>query len=332
MKPILLLFLLLSVAQAQHEPAGLIAVGRGGPDVKQAAPGWNSLELVFAGDLDAVQRGPVGMSFPPMYTAQLTFTIKQVIRGDLKVGQKITLAHTARQEQPPAYPERALCLVGAQTGDHNTLTLVRVEKAEARTVETVTAQCRLPLGWTMAGQQALSPWATVAGIWPKDAGNLGAALVCAKSGRPALLCGGSVELSVKPMPPKKEIQWTNPDGDGDYLITVSNKTDKPLLIPSLLTDGKDILWANSLVILCQDKAYAAPGCRTGLAKLESVTLKPGQSVTGTINPLALTGPEWPQGGYRISFQFCLGEKSVSHSFYYMARHHDKIRNALHEVR
>jgi hypothetical protein len=317
MKSLTRLFLVLALAsaQAQQEPA----------------VGWNSLEMVFTGDLDGVQRGPVGMSFPPMYTAQLTFTVKQVIRGNLKVGDKITLAHAARQEQPPAYPERASCLVGAQTGDRNTLTLVRVEKAEPKMVEAVTAQCRLPLGWTMAGQQALSPWAGLAGIWPKAAGNLGAALICAKSGRPALLCGDAVEFSVKPMTPKKEIQWTNPDGDGDYLITVSNKTDKPLLVPALLTDGKEILWANSLLILCQDKAYSVPGCRTGLAKLESVTLKPGQSVTGTINPLALTGPAWPQGGYRISFQFCLGEKSVTHSFYYMARHHDKIRNALHEV-
>ena len=318
MKSFALLFLVvaLATAQAQPEPAG----------------GWNSLELVFTGNLDAVQRGPVGMSFPPMYTAQLTFTIKQVIRGNLKVGDKITLAHAARQDQPPKYPERALCLVGAQTGDHDTLTLVRVEETDPKAVETAVAQCRLPLGWTVSGPQALSPWAGMAGIWPKTAGDLGAVAVCAKSGRPALLCGAGVEFSVKPMKPKQEIQWTNPDGDGDYLITVSNKTDKPLLVPALLTDGKDILWANSLVILCQDKAYPAPGCRAGLPKLESVTLQPGQSVTGTVNPLALTGPEWPQGGYRISFQFCLGEKSVTHSFYYMARHHDKIRNALQEVR
>ena len=36
---------------------------------------------------------------------------------------------------------------------------------------------------------------------------------------------------------------------------------------------------------------------------------------------------WPKGGYRIEFQFCLGEKSATKSFYYLSKHHDAIRDA-----
>jgi len=43
---------------------------------------------------------------------------------------------------------------------------------------------------------------------------------------------------------------------------------------------------------------------------------------------AFIGPTWPQGGYRIEFQFCLGEKSQTMSFYYMTRHHDPIRRRV----
>jgi len=290
-------------------------------------PAWNSIEMVFVGKLDKVQRGPVGMSFPPMHTATLSFTVERAIRGNLKPGTKLQLGHALRQEMTPAYPEGQRCLVGAATGAHNQRELIRLEEADAASIEAVSASCRLPLGWKLVAGRPASPWQEA---WPKAAGNFGASILCAKTGRPALLCGDAIQFDVKPVPPKKEIQWTNPDGDGEYQFTVTNKSDKPQSVPALLTDGKDILWANSLVILCQDKAYPAPGYRTGLAQLQPVELKPGASVTGIINALALEGPEWPQGGYRITLQFCLGEKSASHSFYYMARHHDKIREALRQ--
>ena len=304
------------------------------PSAPKPAAGaeWSAFEFVFTGKLENVQRGPVGMSYPPVYSTQLTFTVEQVIRGSLKVGEKITLAHSARQANPPAYPEGKSCLVGAVTGDHGHRGLARIEEADAATAEAVTAACKLPLGWTMADGTATSPWAVFGeAVWPKEAGKLGADTVCAGSGRPALRCGAGIELAVKPLPPKKDIKWVNPDGDGDYQVTVTNTTDKPLKVPALLTDGKEIQWANSLAILCQGKAYPAPGCKTGLAKLEPVELQPGQSVTGTVNPFGLTGPEWPRGGYRISFQFCLGEKSVSHAFYYYTSHHDAIRDALQKA-
>jgi len=41
--------------------------------------------------------------------------------------------------------------------------------------------------------------------------------------------------------------------------------------------------------------------------------------------LLLVGVEWPRGGYRVEFQFCLGELGATKSFYYMSKHHDGIR-------
>ena len=40
----------------------------------------------------------------------------------------------------------------------------------------------------------------------------------------------------------------------------------------------------------------------------------------------LDGPEWPRGGYRIEFTFCLGEKANTQSFYYLSKHHDAVRD------
>ena len=124
------------------------------------------------------------------------------------------------------------------------------------------------------------------------------------------------------------MKWTNPDGDGEYRLTVANAGDEPVVIPALRKLGGKVLWNESVVILCQGATYPAPEAK-GLSVVTSpVTLKPGQKLSGIINPLALEGPEWPKGGYRISFQICLGERSSTQSFYYMSRHHDGIRAKL----
>ena len=47
----------------------------------------------------------------------------------------------------------------------------------------------------------------------------------------------------------------------------------------------------------------------------------------TVNAFRLKNVKWPRGGYRIEFQFCLGELNSTQSFYYLSRHHDKIRAA-----
>jgi hypothetical protein len=290
--------------------------------------GWASYEFVFVGKLNQVTAGPIGPSFPPVYRHTLKFTVGKVLRGNLKAGEIVTFANIARQANAPIFPEGKTCLVAAET-THAGRTIRRIEEADDAKIAAATAECRLPLGWTMADGKAVSPWADLgADAWPKSAGNLGAETKCSVTGRTALLCGDGVQFTVGPVASKKPIQYTNPDGDGEYRLTVTNMTDKPLQVPALLSDGKDILWDNSVVIRCQDKTYTLPGYRKGLSKVEPVTLQPHQSVSGVVNALSIEGPQWPQGGYRIGFQFCLGEKSVSHEFYYMTKHHGKIREAM----
>jgi hypothetical protein len=37
--------------------------------------------------------------------------------------------------------------------------------------------------------------------------------------------------------------------------------------------------------------------------------------------------QWARGGWRLYFQFCLGEKATTNFFYYHSGHHDALRDA-----
>jgi hypothetical protein len=82
------------------------------------------------------------------------------------------------------------------------------------------------------------------------------------------------------------------------------------------------------VIICQDKVYPLPSAKGVQKAPQATTLKPGEAVSTVVNVLLLNGPEWPQGGYRIEFQFGLGEKGVTKSLYFMTKHHGVLRDKL----
>jgi hypothetical protein len=296
----------------------------GGP---AAAKPWAESEAIFTGRLESVQAGPVGLSFPPMYTHTLRFKVDRVLRGKLESGQQLTGSHVARQTEEPVFPEGQVCLVAGSTA-RGSFRIERIELADPEKIRSVELAAALPLGWRLEDDQPVSPWAGLPGDGWKNSAAEPKPLRCVRSGRPALMAGPSVTLAVEHVPPVKEIQWTNPDGDGQYKVTVTNSSDQPIRIPALLTDGQRILWDESLAIICQGKAYPAPGAKGVTSAVQSAELAAGQSVSTVINALRLDGPEWPRGGYRIEFQFCLGELSQTKSFYYMSRHHDPIRAAL----
>lgn len=303
--------------------------GRQPGEATRKSSGWGEAECVFTGKLESVRAGPVARSMPPIYNHTLHLTVEKCLRGTLKSGEKIDCANMARQMEEPAFPVGKLCLVSASKAQ-GALVIQRIETASEKNVAEATLDCSMPLGWTIEGGKPVSPWAALgAKAWPASATVKGD-VTCSKTGRPALMVGRRVNFGVEPVPPKKSIQWTNPDGDGEYKITLTNITDKPVTIPALLSDGKNPLWEESLVVLCQGKTYLCPGCKGVSGKVEPVVLKPGESVSTVVNALRLKGPQWPQGGYRIEFQFCLGEKSQTKSFYYMTRHHGPIREALAE--
>jgi|WetSurMetagenome_2_1015567.scaffolds.fasta_scaffold08265_3 hypothetical protein len=322
------------------DPGGIGGINPGfaGPGIEGGgapAPGpfaWNSAEYVFTAKIDKVDAGPVGMSFPPMYTHTLHMTVETVIRGPVKENEKVTCHHVARQEKEPTFPMGKVCLVAASRAQAD-MTALHVELADAAKVADVKALCSVPLGWKIDGGKPVSPWASMGkkGWAAEGADVAGLKPVCSKTGRPALMAGDKITFDATPVPPKQAIEWTNPDGDGEYTVTVANQSDDPVTVPALLSSGGKILWEESLVILCQDKAYMCPGAKGVSGKVEPTTLAPHQSVSAVVNVLRLKGPEWPQGGYRIEFQFCLGEKSKVRSLYYMSRHHDKLRDAAQKM-
>ncbi len=298
----------------------------GGPVQEKAPPAWSSHQHVFMGTLNKVVAGPVGRSFPPMFTHKLTFTVKEVIRGDLKPGDEVTASHVARQRVRPDFPEGKVCVFGGDKS-RGTLQAKNVVEFAPEKIDSIRLACTLPLGWGGDLSKIRSPWADLPAKWPSNLKE-GAKHFCASSGRPALGFGSGASFEVEKVPPEKEIKWTNPDGDGEYKITVSNPTNQPVTVPALRKIGEKILWNESLIVLCQSKTYPAPGAKGLSFETLPVTLQPGQKVSGIVNPLALEGPSWPKGGYRISFQICLGERSSTQSFYYLSRHHDAIRSKL----
>ncbi len=284
---------------------------------------WAGASILFTGKLDSAQAGPVARSMPPIYSHTLVFTVKDVLRGNLKAGEKVSGSHSARQKKPPKFPVGELCLVSAEH-TRGRLVIKKVAKADSADLQAVRQSASIPLGWTARDGKLVSPWGGIKGAgWKGEA--LAGVPACAVTGRPAFLCGDGVAFSTEPVPPEKAIKWTNPDGDGLYKITVKNDSAETREVAALLQKDGEVLWKESLVILCQKMTHPVPGATGSLEGAAPVKLDPGKSVEGVVNVFQLKGIEWPRGGYRIAFQICLGEKSETESFYYMSRHHDAIR-------
>ncbi|MEN8128045.1 MAG: hypothetical protein ABFR90_09615 [Planctomycetota bacterium] len=280
--------------------------------------------ILFSAVLESAVAGPVTKSYPPIYSHELTLTVKEVFRGELTVGQALTAHHQARQHKVPVFPVKKSCVV-AVSDVRGRFNVDFIQEATEELTDKARMVGKMPLGWEMTKDQLISPWAAMGKkFWSK---NVKGDLLCSKTGRPALLAGEGIKFTAEPVPPAEKIKWTNPDGDGLYKLTITNTSNESRTVAALLTDGKNILWNESVVILCQDKTQPPALCARQIPEtVKSVTLEPGQSVSGEINVFGIKGIKWPQGGQRVEFLFCLGEKSIEQSFYYMSKHHDKIRN------
>lgn len=282
---------------------------------------WSGAEVLLLGKFADVTPGPVGLSEPPLRTFRMKITADKILRGPTKLAQPIAANFTIRQSNVPVFPEKdALIALKSVRGSW---IVQAYEAATPDVIEQAKLAVSFPLGWTIKDGKLTSPWANVA--QPKKADTDG--LACSVTGRPVLLAG-DVRLEAVPVPPKKKFEFKNPDGDGEYTLTVKNDTDQELEVPALLTDGKTVHWNESIVIRIQGKNHPIPGSTGRVADLKPVVLKPGESVSGVVQALALNGPSWPRGGSRVEFQFCLGERSVTQSFYYFSNHHDPIRAAV----
>jgi hypothetical protein len=293
------------------------------------SPAWNQAEIVFVGELTEAKTGLATRSLPPIYMNRLTFKVERVLRGAL-TDKTVACAHSYRSNTNYPYEVGKQYIVALTTAQQ-TIAVRKLQLADNAAIKDVELACALPPGWVIACGETVSPWAGMGkGAWSGEmpANTEKPKLKCQVTGRPALLAGPAVSWQVEPVPPKKSIRWTNPDGDGEYKLTLTNPTDQPLTAAALLTQDGRILWKESIVILCQERAYPCPGSKGVTGKVSSLVLKPKESVSTVVNTLALQGPQWPQGGYRIEFTFCLGDKAKTMSFYYMSRHHDALRDSV----
>lgn len=248
---------------------------------------WGVSKLVFTGKLTQVVAGPVGRSMPPVYTHRLTFEIDEVLRGKddatgIEAGGVLNASNIARQKREPTFPEGDTCLVAADFS-RGSWRIVHVEKLTKKKLADAKLALKVPFGWSVKDGKLVSPWESLGKqAWPKGQ-DMNFTLLCEVTGRPAFLIGEAA-LAVEPVPPKEEIKWTNPDGDGFYSVTVSNPTDHPIEVPALLTsDQGEVLWSESLVILCQGKTYPVPQAQGVAGKLQPTLLKPNEKVSTIVN-------------------------------------------------
>ncbi len=286
--------------------------------------------LLLAATLDRADPGPVARSQPPIHTHRLALTVKEVFQGDIPIGEEIVADHRARQEAAPEFPVGKLCIVIISTVREG-MRVDFISEATEDVLRSARAASAVPVGWRTDVGGFVSPWVDLGeNAWPAGMRVSPDTVRCSRTGRPALMLGKDVTFDVEPVPPAEKIKWTNPDGDGAYKITVGNPTERRAEVPALLEDGGTVLWQECVIMICQSVARPAPGAKGMPAGARRVTLEPGESVSGVIDAFGLENVEWPRGGYRVEFQFCLGEKSVKHSFYYLSRHHDMIRGQVRE--
>lgn len=286
---------------------------------------WGAQDLVIVGTLESVREGPTAKSLPPIYSHTLSVKVERVIRGEATPGKMVNLHHSARQHDKPTFPQGKRVIVGVKKS-RGGMSVQQLVVADDDTVLDIETACSFPVGWTVADGKLLSPWSKLGEAgWLVDENNKTTLPRCAKTGRPAYKLPAGVTLAVESVPPAKAIKWTNPDGDGEYKLTVTNTTDKPIVVPALRRVGDRVLWDESIVVRCQGKAYTIPGAVGVGVKTEPLTLEAGESASHVVNVLQLVGPEWPRGGYRIEFTFAIGDGSATKSLYYMSRHHDALR-------
>jgi hypothetical protein len=283
---------------------------------------FSQSEFVMKAKLTGVQAGPVQPSIPPVHHFTVQLADPEMLRGTKP--ETLQFRYQFRGENPPAMPKDAVVLVGGKTAEKLQV-LTIIIPSDDKMLTAVKRALSVPAGWKIVGENVKSPWADLGDKpWHKSFADV--RVKCAQSGRPMLLVGDAVSFTVEQVKPAMEVKFKNTYGDGQFKLTVTNKSDKPVQVPALLTDGKDILWDECVVVLSKDAVVTMP--RAGKATTaKSVELKPGESVSGVIDVLPLSGIEWPKGGQRVYMQFCLGEKVQENFFYYHSGHHDALREA-----
>jgi len=292
----------------------------------------NRAELVFTAEIASVQEGPTARSLPPIYNFQIRFKNIETLRG--RSPKEAEYRHSYRGDNPPTFKVGGKVFATGQRLPDSGHVLSMVAEADEKMLELAKAATALPIGWERTDGKPVSPWAAAGKPCPAPKADAGA-VACAKSGRPAASCGPAITFTVEKIIPAGFKEFRNPYGDGKFRVSVANASDKAVTVPALFTDGKQVLWASSLVILGPDGAspdsvFLLPADAGAGDEIKPVTLQPGERLDAEVNTLRLQGVSWPRGGSRVYFRFCLGELAAADFFYYFSAHHDPLRAAANK--
>jgi len=258
---------------------------------------------LFLGTVVSVQSGPTGMSMPPLLTWRFTVKVEEVFRGKLQAGQTVALHYSYRGEAEPKF----------ESGEQRVFAVQ--EMREARSIQ------ELPLAKSVSLEALRGPdfpgWTRDAtGKWISPWGD----------GRSPAALPAQLEWSVVPVPPEKVIEWTNPDGDGWYRLTLRNTGDAPMSLAALPSSPEgEILWDHAVLMSIQGEIYRLPSEHLPPETMVPTVLAAGAEISGIVQPTGIHGPKWPRGGSRVKLGFILGDQIRTQSFYYMSRHHDAFR-------
>jgi RNA polymerase sigma factor (sigma-70 family) len=290
----------------------------------------NQADYVFTAKVAGATVAPTDVDGPVYYHLELAETT--MLRGKLPAQFKF-LTRGIDPGRKPDYPIETKWLF-ATSDFHSSKGDVMVP-VNCRLLQLAKEALALPLGWTLEGGRPLSPWVGLGtAAWPKGA-KAGPEPVCRATARPALLAGADIEITTKQVLPAAVNPNRNPYGDGRFTVTVTNRGAKAVAVPALLSDGKNILWEDSLVVLdvSTETNHGTPCFLPGAGKagkakaVQAVVLQPQESVSATVDVLRARGVYFSPGGARYYYRFCLGEKSVMDFFYYHSDHHEPLRKA-----
>ncbi len=193
---------------------------------------------------DKVVEGPTALSDPPIWNHQLTFKVETVLRGDVEIWRGAQAYHNARQDAKHRVRHGSTVIVAASK-ERDGLRVAILEPNTEALLDEVKVASLLPLGWKVKSGQsdfALGParQGGVAGgherrerkdhLLRHRASGVHGRWDRVQSGKGSAQEGHQVD---------------QPDGDGEYKITVTNPTDKPLVVPALLSADGKVLWDES---------------------------------------------------------------------------------------
>jgi len=275
---------------------------------------FNQAEIGLIGKLKSVRHSPIiGKSDPPVRSAAIEIEEKPtILRGGAEVPTHFQYVVRSRAKPSFDIGEDYIITAQQQNPRAKAFLISAIVPATDDNVKRARQATSLPIGWRLVDGRIISPWAARGkDYWPMPSA---AENACSVTGRPPLLAGEDVAITVEQVPPKVKRKFQNPFGDGKFKITVTNTSKMGISVPALLTRDGKVLWHESLVVTNRGEAFVLPQ-QHQVSAAKPASLAPGQSLSGVVDLLLLDGVKWPRGGSRISFNFCLGEKAAGNFFY-----------------